>query len=206
IINNTPTQNGGQISTDGSGNPLGYSQPPSYSINTSGTVPSSALTNATSYGDVAGKQQTLQDYVNAVAQANGYSPDYIAAQTGLYGAQAQGAQLGVNAAQYGLNSADIANQYYNGGSNIPGGATTDYLQGITAKAQAQNTLQNAANTLAQAQNTQQQTGANIALNAQQLARASNIAGAQAQLQYSPGAVNAQNAQAQYNALQQQYAG
>lgn len=73
----------------------------------------------------------------------------------------------------------------------------NYAQGATAKAQAQNTLQ-------EAQNSIQQLGANQALNTAQLQRTGNIASAQAELQYNPVAVSGENALSQYNALQQQY--
>ena len=148
------------------------------------------------------QQRSLQDYVNAVAQANGYSPQYISALQGQYGAQTQGAQLGLNQAEYGLQNAALNSNYYTG-NNLPGD-TLSYAQGATAKAQAQNTLQQAGNTVGQAENSIQQLSANQALNTAQLQRTGNIAGAQAQLQYSPGAVSQQNALAQYNALQQQY--
>lgn len=190
LTNTYQTPNGGTLSIDNSGNVTGYNPAVGYSINTSGTVPSSAFSNGSTSGDVMNQQQSLQDYVNGVAQANGYSPAYLQALQGTYGAQTQGAQLG-------LNSSALQSNLYTG-NNLPGD-TMNYAQGATAKAQAQNTLQ-------QSENQIQQLSANQALNTQQLARTGNIAGAQAQLQYSPTAVSEQNAQAQYQALQQQYAG
>lgn len=184
------TPNGGSITTDSSGNVQNYTPAKGYSIDTSGSIPSSALGNASSMSDVMGQQRNLQDYVNGVAQANGYSPQYLQALQGTYAAQAQGAQLG-------LNSSALNSNLYTG-NNLPGD-TMAYAQGATAKAQAQNTLQ-------QSENQIQQLSANQALNTQQLARTGNIAAAQAQLQYSPTAVSEQNAQAQYNTLQSQNEG
>lgn len=188
LTSTSPTPNGGTIATTG-GQPTGHAPSPGFSIDTSSAIPSGA------FSTLANPQQThasYSDYVNALSKAQGYSPDYIAAQTGVYSAQAQSAALGVQ-------GANIANEFYNGGPNIPGGATVDYLSGITAKAQAQNTLQQAAAT-------QQQTGASIALNGQQLARTGNIAAAQTQLQASTEGLSGSNAISQYNTLQQQYPG
>lgn len=190
INNNYQTPNGGSISTTGGagGTVTGYTPAQGYSIDTSGSIPSSALSSTLTYNDLQNNHSQYQDFVNGLAQAQGYSPDYLNALQGQYGAQTQGAQLG-------LNSAALNSNYYTG-NNLPGD-TLSYAQGATAKAQAQNSLD-------QAQNSIQQLAANQALNTQQLARTGNIAAAQTQLQYNPASVSSQNAISQYNSLQQQY--
>lgn len=196
LTNTTISPNGGSLTTQANGNVQSYTPNQGFSIDTSTTVPASALTGS------ANPQQTqsqYQDYVNALAKAQGYSPSYLSAQSGVYNAQAQGAQLGVNQASYG-NQAFGNNQANNGnGLNYSslGGATTDYVAGTIGSEQSSNAIK-------QAENTQQQTQANIALNTQQLARTGNIAAAQSQLQYNPAAVSSENAITQYNNLQQQY--
>lgn len=187
-LNNTSsTPNGGQVTVNGTG-VSNYTPSPGYSIDTSGAVPSAALSSNLGLPDLQQKQASYQDLINGVSQAQGYDQNYIQALQGQYGAQTQGAQLG-------LNSAALNSNYYTG-NNLPGD-TLNYAQGATAKAQAQNTLE-------QAQNSIQQLSANQALNTQQLARTGNIAAAQTQLQYNPVAMSAQNAINQYNSLQQQY--
>lgn len=190
IIQSNPTSGGGTLSTDGSGNPTGYTAGGQFSIPTDGSVSSDALTSNTGAQDLSQTHSQYSDYVNAVAQAQGYSPDYIAALQGQYAAQTQQAQLGLNSAM--LNS----NLYT--GDNLPGD-TMAYAQGATAKAQAQNTLE-------QSQNSIQQLSANQALNTAQLARTGNIAAAQTELQYSPTGMAGSEAISQYNALGQQYPG
>lgn len=188
IPNTYQSPNGGTFSTDSSGNVTGYTTNQGYKIDTSGSVPSDSLTKSTSLSDVSQSHKTYQDYVNAVSQAQGYSPEYIQALQGSQGAALQGAQLG-------LNSAELNSNYYTG-NNLPGD-TLSYAQGATAKAQAQNTLEQAANSI-------QQLGANQALNTQQLKRTGDISSAQTQLAYNPTAVAGQNAISQYNSLQQSY--
>lgn len=189
LLNNSyKTPNGGTVTTTGDGAVTGFTPASSYSIDTSASIPSSALSSGTSYGDLNQTQSTYQDFVNGLAQAQGYSPDYIQALQQQYAAQTQGAQLG-------LNSAALNSNYYTG-NNLPGD-TLSYAQGATAKAQAQNTLE-------QAQNSIQQLAANQALNTAQLSRTGNIAAAQTQLAYNPTAVAGQNAINQYNNLQQSY--
>lgn len=173
IIQNNPTPNGGTVTTTGA-NPSGYTPAQGFSIDTSSPIPSSALSGNYTSADLSQSHNQYSDYVNALAQAQGYSPDYVQAYQAQQQAQLQGATLNSN--------------FYTG-NNLPGD-TLSYAQGATAKAEAQNTLQ--------------QTEANIALNTQQLARTGNIASAQTQLQYAPAAVAGQNAINQYNALQQQY--
>lgn len=188
IPNSYQSPNGGTFSIDSSGNVTGYTTNQGYKIDTSGSIPSSALTSGTSMGDVSQAHKTYQDYVNAVSQAQGYSPEYIQALQGSQGAALQGAQLG-------LNSAELNSNFYTG-RNLPGD-TLSYAQGATAKAQAQNTLEQASNSI-------QQLGANQALNTQQLKRTGDISAAQTQLAYNPTAVAGQNAISQYNSLQQAY--
>lgn len=188
VTNSSPTAGGGSLMTDGNGSPTGFNPNYGFQIGTSGAIPSSALTTNNSLGDLQQSHGQYMDYVNALAQAQGYSPQYLQALNQQYGAQTQGAALNLNSAQ--LNS----NLYT--GNDLPGD-TMNYAQGATAKAQAQNTL-------AQGVNAVQQLGANQTLNTAQLARTGNIASAQAQLQYNPVAVSGENALNQYNALQQQY--
>lgn len=192
------TGNGGTMSTLG-GQPSGYSSP-SYSIGTS-NIPSSAITGNVTAQDLQNSHNSYSDYVNALSQAQGYSPSYLQAQSDVYNTQAQGAQLGVNQAAY-ANQAFGGNQA-NGGAGLNygslGGATADYVAGTIGSEQSSNAIR-------QAQNTQQQTSANIALNTQQLARTGNIAAATTQLNSSPEGMAGQNAIAQYNSLQQAYPG
>lgn len=200
IIGNQSTSGGGTLSTAG-GNVNGYTSNPGYSINTSGAIPSSALGGGLTSSSLQNSHNSYADYVNALAQAQGYSPGYIAAQNAVYGAQSQGAQLGVNQAAF-ANQAFGSNQANNGGGlnygNL-GGATTDFVSGQIGSQQAGNAIK-------QSLNTQQQTQANIALTGQQLARTGNIAAAQTQLNSSPEGMAGQNAIGQYNALQQSYPG
>lgn len=190
ISNTSPTPNGGSITSNQGGAVTGHTPAPQFNIDTSGSVPSSALTQSTSMADTMAQHSQYQDYVNALAQAQGYNPSYIQAYQQQQQAQTQGAQLGLNAAA--LNS----NLYT--GNNLPGD-TMNYAQGATAKALAQNTLQ-------QSENQIQQLSANQALNTQQLSRTGNISAAQTQLQSSPEGMAGQNAINQYNSLQQSYPG
>lgn len=141
------TPNGGTYdATSGS-----FAPAQGFSIDTS-NIPSSALSSTANYGDLTQKHSQYQDAVNALVQAQQYSPDYLNA----YKAQ-QNAQL---------NQAALNSNYYTG-NNLPGD-TLNYAQGATAKAQAQNSLVGA------------QVG--IDLQAQALIRQGNIAGAQALVQ------------------------
>lgn len=201
LTNTTSGANGSTLTTDAQGNPISYNAPVGYSIDTGGSLDSSALDSGTGVGDVMNQQGSYQDYVNALAQAQGYSPQYVAAQSGVYGAQAQGAALGVSQAAaanqaFGSNQANNGNGMNNGSL---GGATTDFVSGTIGAEQSGIALQ-------QAQNTQQQTGANIALNAAQLQRTGNIAAAQTELQSSPTGMAGAQAITQYQQLQQQYPG
>lgn len=191
VSSNYQTPNGGSLSYTPSDTASmnGFSGTPAntFSIDTS-NIPSSALGAPTSQNDITQTQSTYSDYVNALAQANGYSPDYVQALQAQYAAQQQGAALNLNSAQ--LNS-----NFYTG--NNLGGDTLDYASGITAKAQAQNTLEQGVNAV-------NQLGATQALNTAQLQRTGNIAAAQAELQYSPTAMTGAQAITQYNTLGQQF--
>lgn len=196
------TPNGGSLTTTGGagGSVTGYTSPTGYSIDTSGSVPSSVLGSGTSYGDVTQQQEQYQDYVNALAQAQGYSPQYLQALQQQYGTQAKSALLGVNQAGYGANSANInanvaTGNGYTGYSTDQANTQGGILQSLNSQGLSQNQV-------AQALNTQQGTQAGINLNTQQLARTGNIASAQSQLQYNPIAVAGQNALGQFNNLQQ----
>lgn len=198
---NSQTPNGGTVSIDGNGNPSGYSSNGGFTIGTSGPTSSDALNGQNTASGLQNSYQTYQDLINAVSQAQGYSPAYQQAQGNVYNTQATGAQLGVNQAAY-ANQAFGSNQA-NGGNGLNygnlGGATTDYVAGTIGSEQSGNAIK-------QAENTQQQTSANIALNTQQLARTGAISAAQTQLQYNPTAVSAENDINRYNTLQQQYPG
>lgn len=188
LTNTYQTPNGGQVTLNGSGQVSNYTPAAGFSIDTTGSIPSNALSDAPSMQDLNNTQSSYQDLVNGVAQAQGYSPAYQQALNAQYGAQAQGAGLQFNSALLNSNLAT--------GNDLPGD-TEAYAQGATAKAQAQNTLE-------QAQNSIQQLSANQALNTQQLARTGQIASATTQLQDSPTGMTGANAIAQYNSLQQQY--
>jgi hypothetical protein len=231
ITTNHPTQNGGSVTLDGSGNVSGSTSAPGYSIDTSGAHTSDALTGNNTASSLNQSYQQYQDLLNGVSQAqlgvgqaSQYSPAYLQAYQQQQQAQGQGAALGYNQAQYGFTGAGLGvgaaqiNSNLYTGNNLPGD-TMAYAQGATARAQAQNTLQQATNTygqagntLQQAQNSIQQLAANQNLNTQQLARTGNIAAAQSgvsaaqtQLQ-SPAALAAINSIDSVNKLGDQYPG
>lgn len=189
VNNNFTTPNGGTVTTSGGagGNITGYT-PSQFSIDTSGTVPSSSLESTAGANDVQNQQSQYQDYVNAVAQAQGYSPQYIQALQQQYGAQTAGAELGLNSA--------LINSNLQTGAGFTG-YSTDQATTRTGQEQAQNSLNQGVNQIAQ-------LSANQALNTQQLSRTGNIAAAQTQLQSSPVGMSGANAIQQYNNLQQQY--
>lgn len=147
--NSYQTPNGGSLSLDGSGNVAGYTPATGYNINTSGALPSTALGSSTTMNDIMQQRNQYADAVAGLAQAQQYSPDFIAALQGQQAAQAQGAQIQSN--------------FYTG-NNLPGD-TLAYAQGATARAQSQNSLS--------------QLSATQALQVQTLLRQGNIAGAQA---------------------------
>lgn len=162
VSNQYQTPNGGTVTTSSDGQVKGFS-PSSFNIDTSGAVPSSALQSTIGPSDLRQKQSQYLDYVQGLAQSQGYSPEYIQALQAQQQAQLQGAQ-------YNLNSAALNSNFYTG-NNLPGD-TLNYAQGATAKAQAQNTL-------GQAQNSIQQLSANQQMQVQALIRSGNIAAAQA---------------------------
>lgn len=189
VTNTYTTPSGAQVTTDMNGNITGTTPPPQYSINTEGSVPSDAMYGGTTMNDVMNGQSTYAGLVNALAQAQGYSPAYTQALGQQYTAQSFGAALGTESAD--ITQAGIQN--------------TGPFQGLTqSQVQAENSLLQAPVNTQQALNTQQQTEAGINLNTQQLARTGNIAAAQAELQYSPTGISGANAINQYQQLQQQY--
>lgn len=188
VTNTYQTPNGGQVTLDSNGNVQGYSPAQGYSIDTSGSVPSEALSNAPTVNDINNLQSSYADLVNAVANAQGYSPAYLQALQAQYNAQNQGAYLGSVGAGISANVAS-------------GNGYTGYS---TSQAQTAGNIAQAMNTQQEALNTQQQTEAQIALNTQQLARTGNIAAAQTELASSPTGISGQNAINQYQQLQQEY--
>jgi hypothetical protein len=188
--NTYKTSNGGSA-TVGANGVVSTTAGNGYSIDTSGTHNSDHLGGNVTYGDIQSRHNTLQDYVDSLSQANGYSPGYIQAYQQQQGAQLQGAQLGLNSASINANLAT-------GGGGISG-LVGGQAQALTGQQQALNSLNQGVNQI-------QQLGANQALNTAQLARTGQIASAQAQLQYSPESTTQQNALSQYNNLQQQYPG
>lgn len=147
-----PTPNGG-VTQLGAGGGIASNTPATgYSINTSGSIPSSALSSNLTPADLSQTHSQYQDYVAALSKAQQYSPEYLQAYQ-----QQQEAQL---------NQARLQSNLYTG-NNLPGD-TMNYAQGATAKAQAQNTLQSAE--------------AGIQLQTQALLRQGNIAGAQSLVQ------------------------
>lgn len=169
------TNTGATIATNGDGT---TNSPTNFSIDNGSTVDSSALTNPLTSGDVSNQLNAYQTAVNGLATASGYSPDYVSALQAQQAAQLQGAQIQSN--------------FYTGNPNL--GDTVDYATGETAKALAQNTLQ--------------QTAATNALNVQALLRSGNIAAATALVQgnapvsVSPGSslVSPTTGQETYNGI------
>lgn len=143
------TSSGGYVATDGSGNATAN---PKFSIDTSGAIPSSVFGSSYSANDVSSTHKTYADYVNGLAQAQQYSPGYIAALQGVQANKLQGAAL--------------TSDFYTG-NNLPGD-TVGYAQGLTTKEQALNDIKG--------------LGAQQALDVQTLLRNGNIAAAQALVQ------------------------
>lgn len=189
LTNTQPTSGGGNITTTG-GQPTGYTGNAGFQINTGGAIDSSALGSSLTSADLGQKYGSYSDYVNAVAAANGYSPQYIQALQGQYGAQATGAGLQANSANLNANLATGIGTT---------GLSSGQAQTFTGQEQALNTQQQSLNAI-------QQLSANQALNTAQLQRTGNIAAAQTELQYSPEGQAGSNAIAQYNSLQQAYPG
>ncbi len=171
---NTPS--GGTMTTDASGNTTNFTPAPGFSVDTSGSIPSSALGSGTSTGDLQNSHARYSDYVDAVAQAQGYSPAYIQAQQGVFDMQTRDAALQQN---------QISGQGF-------AGATADYAANVTNRARSMNAIEGL--------QSQQ------ALDVQSLIRQGNISAAQTQLQYSPTGMVGQQAITQYQQLGQLYPG
>lgn len=192
VLNKSSTSGGGTLGMTGNGTPSSYNPNANFFIDTSGTVPSSALGSTATPNDLTQQHSQYQDYVTALAHAQGYSPEYIQALQAQQKAQTEGSALQ-------LNSSALNSNLYTG-NNLPGD-TMNYAQGATAKAQAQNTL-------ALSQNAIQQLSAGQQMQVQALIRSGNIASAQALVQasqpttVSPGAslVSPLTGQEQYSGL------
>lgn len=151
------TSSGGYVATDGGGN---ATTNPNFTIDTSGPVPSSVFGTSYSPNDVANTHKTYADYVNGLAQAQQYSPEYINALQGVQANKLQGAAL--------------TSDFYTG-NKLPGD-TIGYAQGITTKEQALNDIKG--------------LGAQQALDVQTLLRNGNIAAATALANaYAPTSVS-----------------
>lgn len=168
VTSSQQTPNGGTIGVDGSGQPVGYNASANFNIDTSSAVPSSALGSGYTANDLSQKHSQYQDYVQGLAQAQGYSPEYIQALQATQQAQTAGAQLNLN--QNLINS----NQQTGAGFT---GFSTDQATTRTGQEQAQNSLNQGVNQIAQ-------LSANQALQVQALVRSGNIAAAQALVQAS----------------------
>lgn len=132
-----------------------YAPTSTFDVDTSDAIPSDALSSTSGTASGAsndGTTQSYADYVNALASAEQYSPDYVNALKAQQAAQTQGAQIQSN--------------FYTGAPAL--GDTVDYAQGETAKA-----LQ--LNSLSQLSATQQ-------MDVQTLIRNGNIAAATALVQ------------------------
>jgi hypothetical protein len=81
------TPNGGTLNLAADGSVSNFAPAPNYSISTSGSFPSSALTTNTSMGDVTKQRNQYEDALQALATAKGYSPDYIKALQAYQSAQ-----------------------------------------------------------------------------------------------------------------------
>ncbi len=98
----------------------------SFSVDTNAPVTSNVLTgDPKTTSDVIASQKSYMDYVNQLAQANQYSPEYIAAVQGAQGIQTRDAQL-----QENLTS----------GKGFDG-ATSDYASSVTNRARSQNAIE-----------------------------------------------------------------
>jgi len=136
------TPNGTRV--DGTGATV--ATPSNFSISTGGAVPSSVLSTPTSS---TGLQNQYQQYVQQLAQATQYSPQYQAALQQLNSTN--------------LKDATLTSNYYTG-NNLPGD-TLGYAQGYTTREQALNSLD--------------KLGATQNLNVQELIRQGNIGAAKA---------------------------
>lgn len=178
----TTTAGGGTMTYNPqNGEVMSYQPSGGYQIDTSGSVPSDALSSGSTPNSVMNQQGSYSDYVNALAQAQGYSPQYIAAQQGVWQGQA--------------NAATLGEEPYAAAGNPLGlhlGDTMGYANSAIGAAGAANTAQ--------------ETESQIALAGQQLARTGNIAAASTELQSSPTGIAASQAITAYQNLQTQYPG
>lgn len=155
----TPTKlpNGSTGMVDSSGNII---SPSNFSIDTSGSIPSSAIGSGVNGNTVNSSRNAYENAVLGLSQASQYSPAY------------QAALNAANATK--LHGAELTSNFYTG-NNLPGD-TTGYAQGYTTKESALNDVRNLA--------------AQQALQVQELVRQGNIAGAKALVDaYSPQSVS-----------------
>lgn len=183
LSNTTTSPNGGKLTTSGDGTPSNFNPNNGFQIGTQGSVPSSALTNNTSPNDLTQSHNQYMDYVQALAKAQGYSPEYVNALQQQQQAQLQSAGLNYNQAQYGANSSNI-NALSATGAGVFSGLGQGQSQAVTGQQQALNTQGQAQNTLQQAQNSIQQLSANQQMQVQALIRSGNISAAQSLVQAS----------------------
>ena len=147
-LNQTTTPAGGTVDTNGYGVMTGATPAPSYTINTSGAVDSTHLTGDNNQSSLAQSLKDYQDKVNALQQAQQYSPDYMNAYRSLQQAQLQDQNLQTSQSL---------------GTNGMGGFTTDQANTSTGQQRQENALN--------------QASAGIQLQAQALMRQGNIEGA-----------------------------
>lgn len=180
--------NGGSVSMNGAG-VQNYSAPSYFNIDSGSAIPSSAINGQVGMGDIAQKHAGYMDYVNALVQAEGYSPSYLQAyqgqqQAGLNQSVVQNLPL--------INNGIPSLENYMNNPNAFKGDTLQQTQALQGQEAAQANIAAAR--------------AGIDMSTQQLARQGNISQSQAALQYSPAGMAGQNAINQYNTLQQQYPG
>jgi hypothetical protein len=168
-----PTPSGGYATSYG-GTTTG---PTTFSINTNGAIPSTALSGNYSSGDVSNTRNQYADYVQGLANAQQYSPDYIKALQAVQANKTQGATLTSN--------------FYTG-NNEPGD-TVGYAQGYTTREQALNDIRG--------------LGAQQGLDVQTLLRNGNIAAATALVNaYQPQSVSPGSSLVSPVTGQEQYSG
>lgn len=142
----TTLPSGGTGTVDGAGNVI---SPTSFSINTSGTIPNTALGGNYTSADVGNTHSAYSQYVQQLAQASQYSPEYLAAYQNSQNSQ--------------VNQANIQGTLASNPAQF--GETLGQAQGLAARQSNEAGAQTAY--------------ANVALQAQALARNGNIAAAQA---------------------------
>ncbi len=156
LAHTTPVVNpdGSAAIVDAHGNNLSGND---FSIAATGPIASSYLNPGASNADVSNALALHQQYVQQLAAASGYSPEYLNAYQASQQAQQQQTNIRNN----------ISNNP-NAVSGTQGGETTDLVNTMGSRQLAQNSADQAA--------------AGIALNTQQLARQGDIAAAQALVQ------------------------